>query len=136
MLVTDMVILPLGCLLCGLLSASGLLLRSLPALRRLVESLLPRKATVGLVTTLAGLISLFFPYYGPTFIGSLFPATAAVVVGVTLSLELLLDLPLLHERRRALARIGNALLYLRNPLGVLCMTSGVLHLCFPAVPFL
>ena len=135
MTVTDLFILPIGCLVCGLLVASPPLLLKLPALRAAPEALERLRVPIGLATALAGLLALVFPVHGPPVLGSLFPAATGIAIGLLLVLDLLLDVPFLKRYRKALAWVGNALLYVKRPLGALAAVAGILHLIAPQAPF-
>ncbi len=132
--VTDLLILPIGCLVCGLLASSSMLLRNTPVLRAAIDRLTPFRVPIGMATALAGLIALLLPAHGPPFIGSLLPAVVGIAIGLSLSLDVLLDVPMLRRRWRALAILGAALTYARRPLGLLAVLSGLLHLLYPGAP--
>jgi hypothetical protein len=135
MVLTDRIILPAGCILCGILMASSGFLRLFPRLGPAVLGLLPLKAPIGTLTLMAGLLSLFFPADGPALFASLFPSLIGIASGAFLILDLLLEFPLLRRYKRQLSWIGNAMLYARNPLGWSSFGLGVLHLCFAKAPF-
>ena len=131
----DLVILPLGCFACGLLSASSLLLKSIPALRIMVYALLPLKIPVGILTAAASALSLLFPAHGPSLFGSLFPGLVGLLLGVLFSLEAFMDAGPVRRWRGAVARWANALIYLKHPLGLLALFLGFMHLLFPQALF-
>lgn len=133
---TDLFILPVGCLVCGLLVASPPSLRMLRALRAAMEALDRFRVPIGLATSLAGLLALLFPVHGPPILGSLFPAAIGITVGLLLVLDLLLDVAFVKRYRRPLAWVGNALIYVKRPLGALAAVAGILHLLAPQAPLL
>jgi hypothetical protein len=135
MFMVDVVILSLGCMACGLLSASSLILSMLRGLRVLVYALMPLKTSIGAVTALAGLVSLLFPADGPPIFGSLLPGAVGLLLGVLLCLEMLMDTRFFRRYKEIFVRFGNALLYLKNPLGLLSIFAGIMHLLFSKTLF-
>ena len=135
MLVADLVVLPLGCLVCGLVSASSFLLRRFPSLRIIVYALLPFKVPAGFLTIMAAVLSLLFPYYGPPFAGNLVTSAVGVLVGTLLSLDILMENRFLRRYKERLAWVGNILIYMKNPVGLISLVAGCIHLLFPATPF-
>ena len=133
--VTDLVILPLGCVVCGVLAASPVILRVLPFLSGLVEALARRRAPVGLATALAGVVALIFPAHGPSMLGSFVPALLAIGVGLGLSVDVLAGTNLARRFRKPLVVLGNALIYVRVPLGLIAVAAGLFHAVSPASPF-
>jgi hypothetical protein len=131
----DLLILPLGCFACGLLSASSLLLRSVPALRVVVYALVPLKIPIGVLTALASALALLFPAHGPLLFGSLFPGLVGLLLGALFSLEAFMDTGPVRRWRGAVARWANAMVYLKHPLGLLALFLGVMHLLFPQALF-
>ena len=129
----DMVLLPIGCVLSGLIAAAPVLLRMLPWFLRFVEGLLPFRAPVGIATLLTGVVCLLFPYQDIPLLGSLFPAAVAIGVGLMLSLEYFAGNKKLPKS--ALTWIGNVLMYLKNPLGLSSIFLGLAHLSLSRIPF-
>ncbi len=132
---TDLIVLPVGCLMCGLLAGSNVILRLAPFLRLPVELLARLRVPTGLTTALAGLVALIFPFHGPAILGSLVPALVGMAVGLCLSVDALVDTPVARRFRRPLQMAGSALLYIRVPLGLLAIVVAVLHFVAPATPF-
>jgi len=130
MTIVDVVILSIGCMACGLLSASSLILSRLRGLRILVYALMPLKIPIGAATALAGFVSLLFPADGPPIFGSLLPGAVGLLLGTLFCLEVLMDARFFRRHKEDFVRFGNALLYLKNPLGLLSLFAGIMHLLF------
>jgi hypothetical protein len=135
MVLVDPVLLSVGCILCGMLASWSLLSRRTPALRGVLNALLPFKTAIGAATAACAVLSILFPAAGPPVFGSLFPGAVGFLIGVMFSLEILMDARFLRGRKEALARIGNVLLYLKIPLGLLSIFMGILHMLFSEALF-
>lgn len=130
MLVADMIVLPLGCLICGLLASASFTLRYVPGFRPVVYAVLPYKGAIGLLTVAAAVLSIVAPVSGPPVFGSFLPAVFGLLAGGLFTLELIADSRMGIRKKALFAQIGNALVYLKWPIGLLAMVFGFLHLIF------
>ncbi len=135
MSILDMVIMPLGCIACGMLAAASLLSRTVPGFHKAAYLLLPFKTFIGLVTILASAASFAVPASGPPVFGSLFPAASGMLAGALLAVELLTDSRIGKNRKLLITQIGNALIYLKIPIGLAAMFFGLMHLMFAEALF-
>ncbi len=136
MMIADLVVLPVGCILCGIMASAGILLRYFRGLGSLLNALLPYATVIGAVTAVSAALSLIFPFQGPPVFGSLFPSAAGLLLGLLFCLELLTGSRLFSRRKELLIQLGNALLYLKVPLGLASILFGILHLFYSSQVFL
>ena len=135
MFIFDLIAMPLGCFFCGLLASASLLSRFIPRFHVVVSALLPYRNLLGLITVFSSIASLVFPVSGPPIFGSFFPAAFGILVGGLFTIELLMDSRIGARRKELIARISNALMYLKPLIGVLAMFFGFMHLIFHEAPF-
>jgi hypothetical protein len=133
--VVDLVVLPLGCIACGLLAAAAFVSRHVPGAGALVNAMLPYRRIIGVATAVSGVLALLVPASGPPVFGSLFPAASGILVGGMFSVELLAGGHWSRRGRELVALIGNALLYVKGPLGLCSIFFGFSHLLFHGTLF-
>ncbi len=135
MVFIDFVLLPAGCILCGIMASSSLVLRFIPGISRIVLEILPFRGYLSAITIFAGLVSLFFPADGMLLLGNLFPAFFGILSGIILSVEYLADIKFLKRNRIFVIWIGNVLQWIKKPVGLLTLFLGVTHLFFRDLMF-
>lgn len=130
----DIVLLPLGSLICGIMAAANIVLGLFPLLRKFVYGILSYRIVIGLVTVFSGIMALLFPYRDIIFFGSFFPAVTGIMAGLMLSLEYFSDKN--YFNKNTMVWIGNVLLYLKYPLGIAAIIFGIMHLFKSSTLFL
>jgi hypothetical protein len=135
MFIFDLIVMPLGCLFCGILASASLLSRYIPRFHVVKSALLPYKNLLGLITVFSSIVSLILPVSGPSVFGSFFPAVFGILVGGLFTIELLLNSRIGKNKKELISRIGNALLFLKWPIGLFAIFFGLMHLIFNASPF-
>jgi hypothetical protein len=129
-------LLSIGCIVCGIITTSSIILKKMPVLKGIVYSIIRYKIVIGLATLITAIVTLFFPGNGYIIIGSFFPAASGLLIGILLCLEYFINSKIIIINRMVMVWFGNVLIFFKIPLGLISLFFGFLHIFYADVLFL